>query len=258
MAALDEVEIPKLLFDEGAAPSTPASTLVALYAKADGLLYSKDDAGTETLVSGGVATGIPATIFDAAGDIIVASAADTAARLAKGAAGGALSMINAAVAWNSGTSNPGSAVTGDRYWRTDLGLEIYFDGTRWLTTTLYHQPIGTAVNISAGTTWHGAVWTDAHDMWLVDLRTVMYAASGLSGTAFWRIDLYTPDAGTLGSVIAAASLISGTNATYTRIVTAIGALIGTGKDAFVADVVKVSTPGNFYGGASVTYRLVVA
>lgn len=38
---------------EGSAPSTPASNKVILYAKSDGLLYSKDDAGTETLVSGG-------------------------------------------------------------------------------------------------------------------------------------------------------------------------------------------------------------
>lgn len=41
------------LFSEGSAPSTPASGKVVLYAKTDGLLYSKDDAGTETLVSGG-------------------------------------------------------------------------------------------------------------------------------------------------------------------------------------------------------------
>lgn len=40
-------------FDEGAAPATPAAADVRLYAKADGLLYSKDDAGNETLVSSG-------------------------------------------------------------------------------------------------------------------------------------------------------------------------------------------------------------
>lgn len=39
---------------EGAAASTPSSGNVALYAKTDGLLYSKDDAGDELLVSGAV------------------------------------------------------------------------------------------------------------------------------------------------------------------------------------------------------------
>jgi hypothetical protein len=41
-------------FDEHAsAPATPAAGRVALYAKDDGLLYSKDDAGLETVVTGG-------------------------------------------------------------------------------------------------------------------------------------------------------------------------------------------------------------
>jgi hypothetical protein len=44
-------------FDEAAAPATPAAAQVRLYAKADGLLYSKDDAGAETLVSGGAGGG---------------------------------------------------------------------------------------------------------------------------------------------------------------------------------------------------------
>lgn len=44
-------------FAEGAAPSAPGANKVSLYAKADGLLYSKDDAGTETVVSGGAGGG---------------------------------------------------------------------------------------------------------------------------------------------------------------------------------------------------------
>lgn len=38
---------------EVAAPSTPASGKVRLYAKSDGNLYQKDDAGTETVLAGG-------------------------------------------------------------------------------------------------------------------------------------------------------------------------------------------------------------
>lgn len=40
------------LFPEAAAPGTPASGNVVLYAKTDGFLYSKDDAGTETQLGG--------------------------------------------------------------------------------------------------------------------------------------------------------------------------------------------------------------
>lgn len=49
-------------FSEISAPATPAANKVSLYAKSDGLLYSKDDAGTETLVSGGAGGGGSGTV----------------------------------------------------------------------------------------------------------------------------------------------------------------------------------------------------
>lgn len=52
-------------YTEVAAPSTPSSSNVRLYAKSDGLLYSKDDAGTETLVSGGSGGGGGGTLTGA-------------------------------------------------------------------------------------------------------------------------------------------------------------------------------------------------
>jgi hypothetical protein len=95
-------ETTKLAFVEGAAAATPAASRAVIYAKADGLMYSKDDAGVETLMSSGSASGIPASIFDAQGDLIVASAADTAARLALGASGTVLRSNGTTAAWATG------------------------------------------------------------------------------------------------------------------------------------------------------------
>ena len=91
-------------FDEGAAPATPAANDVRLYAKADGLLYSKDDAGVETLVSGGSGGGgavATDAIWDAAGDLAQGTGANTAAKLGAGAWGTVLRAGGAAtaVAW---------------------------------------------------------------------------------------------------------------------------------------------------------------
>lgn len=44
---------PRFLISEGGSTSTPASGQVTVYAKVDGLLYSKDDAGAETALGGG-------------------------------------------------------------------------------------------------------------------------------------------------------------------------------------------------------------
>lgn len=40
----------QLIFAESAAPATPATGKVTMYAKTDGLLYFKDDAGTESVI----------------------------------------------------------------------------------------------------------------------------------------------------------------------------------------------------------------
>ena len=95
MAKASDNVFPRFLISEGGSTSTPAAGRVTVYAKADGLLYSKDDAGTETLMSSGPASGIPATLLDAKGDLIVASAADTAARLAVGTNGHVLTADSA-------------------------------------------------------------------------------------------------------------------------------------------------------------------
>jgi hypothetical protein len=54
---VDDNVFPKVIVSEVTAPATPAAATVVVYAKADGLLYSKDDAGVETLVSGGAGGG---------------------------------------------------------------------------------------------------------------------------------------------------------------------------------------------------------
>lgn len=80
MAKLQDIKTPLLQFEEGAAPATPASGVVEIYAKTDGLLYSKDDAGTETALGGGSES--PLTTK---GDVYVYGSAD--ARLPVGTNG---------------------------------------------------------------------------------------------------------------------------------------------------------------------------
>jgi hypothetical protein len=74
MAALDELTTPQIIYGEGAAPATPAAGTVVTYAKADGLIYSKDDAGVETLVSGGTGGGGSALTVDDEGTPLATAA----------------------------------------------------------------------------------------------------------------------------------------------------------------------------------------
>lgn len=95
-------EASKIPFVEAAAPATPAAGRVTIYSKIDGLMYSKDDAGTETLMSsGGVGSVATDVIWDAAGDLVQGTGANTAAKLASGADGTVLTGagVGTAVAW---------------------------------------------------------------------------------------------------------------------------------------------------------------
>ena len=70
--------------DDGSDFSNPSADYRVVFLGEDGSLHAKDSSGTVTALGG---TGIAESLLDAQGDIIVASAADTAARLALGASG---------------------------------------------------------------------------------------------------------------------------------------------------------------------------
>jgi len=91
---------PRFLVSEGGSTATPGAAQVTVYAKADGLLYSKDDAGVEKLLSSGAAGSVATdAIWDAAGDLAVGSGANTATALTKGSDGEVLTMVGGAVDW---------------------------------------------------------------------------------------------------------------------------------------------------------------
>lgn len=245
---------------EVAAPSTPAAGSVVTYAKSDGLMYSKDDAGVETLMSSG-SSGSVATdaIWDAAGDLAVGSGANTAAKLTMGAAGGAVSRVNGAVAWNSGTAFP-TAATGDRYWRTDLGGEYYYDGTRWLSTAKYTHPIGTSAGslpLSASNTIHrtshphaglSAIWVEK-----VVSPFIVIAGTALSASHKW--------VGVAGDNISSTSLgtitiDSGASDTWRLSTLTPAASFASSLFEFLVTWTKTGTPGGMYIHPTIVYRLI--
>jgi len=97
----------KLVLEEQVAPDTPASDKVAIYPKAGGGVYKKNDAGVEEELSN-----VPIasdSIWEAAGDLVIGTGANTAARLAKGTATHVLTMNAGATApeWAAGGGGGG-------------------------------------------------------------------------------------------------------------------------------------------------------
>ena len=162
--------------------------------------------------------------------------------------------------WGSGTSFPTGPTTNQRFTRTDRGLDYYYDGTRWLTTTLYREH-GLGGTTSATTNNQDRMtphYTD-YDLYFVDLLASTYVASGNTGSAYWTVDFFKIDpsnvATNIGSISTGATPDS--NATWTPHKTAINAQIAPASfPEFRWDITKVSTPGNVSFSIAVTYRLV--
>lgn len=261
---------PSLLLVEGdpeALAENAAAGQRRLAVGTDHLLYLVDEAGVKTQVGG--ASGAVATdaIWDAAGDLAVGTGANTAAKLAIGAAGGHVSRINGAVAWDSGTSFP-TAATGDRYWRTDLGLPFFYDGTRWKSLQLFTTQM---LQIRTLPTPYSATTTGAReavtphlqggsDVWLENARCAFHIAGGtaLSASHKWTGTI-TKVATALGeTTLATITIDSGSLSVYRETDVAIGALLrsGTAYFAFWENWTKTGTPGNLTAHCSVTYRIV--
>jgi hypothetical protein len=205
------------------------------------------------------------TIWDAAGDLAVGSGANTAAKLSAGAAGGVLAMGNSAVIWNAGTSFPASKATGDRYWRTDLSMEYFWNGTYWLSTQLfsidlfamYSSANMTIAGISANDNIaRSGSWVADADMWLVDWIQLTRVLTTNDGTKYWTLTLEKANATPATSTVASFTTAAHTMGQFVLTKTAIGALIGTTYLALQTLGTKTSTPGTLIAdGGTVRFRL---
>jgi hypothetical protein len=254
---------PLTLYQTGVHGSRPAaSSGCVLYScTTHSLIYKSDGSAWTTFLTiptgASVATDV---IWDTAGDIAVATGADTAAKLAKGIAGAELGQSNGAVAWTGGTSFPGSPATGDRYYRTDLHLEYYYDGTRWLTTTLFREPFGVVGGFipqtADGTLGYLGIWNST-DIWMETLYSGTFVLTTNDGSKYWTVTLQKNNAAGSPSTIVSFTTAADTASTWTPKATSIGALLtpGTYKSLQVSGA-KTTTPGNLYWNFSLTYRVV--
>lgn len=261
MAKASNNDFPSILMTEQAVkPSAPAAGKWRIYPKTDHKFYWEDSGGTETEIGGAAGSVATDAIWDAAGDLAVGSGANTAAKLSKGADGAVLAMGNGAVIWNAGVAFPGSKATYDRYWRTDLGLEFYWDGTRWVTTTLY---IGTLDSVMAqpvtsdNTTSRLMSWATTFDLWLDAFYSSTYVTTTNDGSKYWTVTLRKVVGNESKTTIVSFNTSADTVNEWTQRRTAIGAAyVAANYRLFDVGVAKTSTPGDMFWTFSMTYRLI--
>jgi hypothetical protein len=216
------------------------------------------DVEIATIITQGVAAARPA-----AADALEYYATDTKVR--SWSNGSSWSDQPATGRVSAGTSNPGSPSSGDQFFRTDLGLYIYYDGTRWLTTTLYHVPIpwsgqATQLPIVVGSNSHRMVfsYTPDYDIYIINCAVIYRVDTTNTGSAFWTFDVQRQNAGTsLGTVTSAAASPD----VRTRGTITIGAVMDVSDvnyQALQTQESKTGSPGGLnFLEYTLTYRLIV-
>lgn len=166
-----------------------------------------------------------------------------------------------------GTSFPASPTTDDVFYRTDLGMLFYYDGTRWLSEQLHTLTLSASAalpNFAATTAYANRCTTPVvvgSDVYLVDHKVgflILGGGSALSGSHKWvGTVLKNADAGSGDTTITTVNIDSGSSTVYRTVTTSINALLNSGTlhDTIATTWTKTGTPGNLVAYAEmVTYR----
>lgn len=163
-----------------------------------------------------------------------------------------------------GAAFPSSPATDARFFRTDRGIEYYYNGTRWLSVQLFSDTIPEVSNIAfpyaatvAGAERIVAPYAGTYDLWLVELQTAFFVAAGtaLDASNKW-VSIVQKFTTTVATTVATVTIDSGAVDTWRTNVTAIGALLGVTHFTFATTHTKTGTPGNLYILPRIIYRLV--
>ena len=169
-----------------------------------------------------------------------------------------------------GSSFPASPASGDIFYRTDLHMEFYYDGTRWLSTQIFVWDMTPPfdqlqVSISASTVEQRVGTTPpllgGSDIWLLNHISLIWVVTG--GTALgashnWVGTFHKAPDLTTFTTISTVTINSGASAVYRQTINAINALMNNGTTMlqFSRVWVKTGTPGNLLTGDQITYRIV--
>lgn len=162
-----------------------------------------------------------------------------------------------------GTSFPASPSSGDLFWRTDIKMEFFYDGTRWLSATQYIEQLNYgAVAMPLTATGFAPVmfsfpWADIYAIYVDEFIATFNVNSG--GTALGASHKWVGVVSGLnsGTTFATHTIDSGaSNSFRTDRDSAIGA-IGIGERFGRVAWTKTGTPGNLDVIERMYYRIIV-
>lgn len=197
------------------------------------------------MIAAGTQTGITITYNDAGNSMSFT--------VAGGGGGGGVS---------SGTSNPGSPSAGDLFFRTDLGIFIYYDGARWLTVNEYcFSPGGSQDHLgnSASNPSVQARWPVRSDfqIYLTRWSTTTLVVGTNDGSNYWTITLNRTDTGNTQTAITSFNTSADTATNWVQHDQSINAALNATAKQIQTTATKTGGAGGLYAPTTIHYRLIV-
>lgn len=153
-----------------------------------------------------------------------------------------------------GVAFPTAPTVHEIYYRTDIDLFCYYDGTRWLTVNEYEtSPIVGPANqpFSAGQSIGYWPKHSTYNRYITDLNVTFNVQTTNNGSNYWTIRLVRLDTGAaLTSDISTAAASAGA-----WVSSGLGLTLLTGAYPVGLNIVKNGAPGNIYVAATISYRL---
>lgn len=180
--------------------------------------------------------------------------------------GSRLRLVNGWLAGGA-TTFPASPSSDDQFYRTDLDMWFFYDGTRWLSTAVYQTNIGIGLtNISAtdvnvnNTRVKTPSLRGGTNIWVETAEYAFYVAGGtaLSGSHKWVVDISSIDTSGTTTVIDTLNVNSGGSDDWRETEQVVDALMGANEFMLRTPATKTGTPGDLYCYAALTYRIVAA
>jgi hypothetical protein len=160
----------------------------------------------------------------------------------------------------AGTSFPASPSTNDLYFRTDRGILYFYDGTRWLSLTLYQRPMPPSITgaISTNTTAErGPSISDFASIYVVEWHALATVNSTNNASNYWTYTLRRVTAAGVGNTLATVNTSADSAGQFTaHAATGINTVVTSSDPMFDTQTTKTGSPGTTQVWSVVFYRLV--
>lgn len=154
------------------------------------------------------------------------------------------------------------------FFRSDLKMWFFYDGTRWLSSNLYLLPIqdrvgsmdSTGVAATTVSVLREAIGDlqGGSDIWLVNVQHGFFVNGGtaLDAANKWAVVLEKVDSAAARTTIDTLTISSGTSSVFRSNTQTLGALLGTTSFRYSVSLTKTGTPGPLLLRSTLAYRIV--